>query len=147
ALSSGLRFEPQRIAPPLNASLFAAIVCLAAFLIRAWGGSMGLALVGAMFAFVSKPLFEVSLMAWSEPLFVFLTMIWLLAGAHYFRERTWSWLTAFALATAAASMTRYLGIAVILTGIATPLLVQRERATRWRQFLFCGLVSGLPLVL
>lgn len=147
AILSGGRFDPNAVAPPLNAVLFAFIVCLAAILIRAWGGSAKLALLGAAFVLLSKPLFEVSLMAWSEPLFIFLTMIWLIAGARYVRQGSLRWLAVFGLAAAAASMTRYLGIALILTGMAIPLIIQRERVSRWRHLAFCGFISGLPLTL
>jgi 4-amino-4-deoxy-L-arabinose transferase-like glycosyltransferase len=147
AFSSVFRTGPEAVARALNAALFATMVCLTAILIRAWGGTRALALVGAAVVFLSKPLFEVSLMAWSEPLFVFLTMLWLLSGARYITRGTWQWLTAFALFAAAASMTRYLGISLILTGIAAPYFVQRDRGARWRHVLLCASLSVLPLAL
>ncbi len=107
-----------------------------------------LAAMGTLAVLAARPLFTSSILALSEALFV----VWVLAALAslqaYLRSGSRA---AFIIALAAAALaplTRYIGVAVVLTGVAVLLLdARRPLRTRVLFALLFGTVATLPLAL
>jgi hypothetical protein len=80
--------------------------------------------------------------AWSEPLFLPLCFGSLFALSEYLREPRSRWLLASAGLAAAAVLTRYVGLALVLTSML--LIASRGRA-RWRNLLMFSGIALAPL--
>lgn len=143
-----VRADPLAIAAFVNALLFGAIVYLAGLLFSKYLSSFALVLVGIALVLLAPAMIQVSIMAWSEPLFICLTLVFLLAQQKFLAERDTKSIVLFIVATALACLTRYIGVTLILTGALALVLLLRER---WQVkaryvFLFC-IFSALPLAL
>ncbi|MES2306917.1 MAG: hypothetical protein V4558_15545 [Gemmatimonadota bacterium] len=140
--------DPLTVAPALNVLLFGATVGLTGILSFALIDSLPLALVGAAAVAVSVPLTIVTLMAWSEPLFITLLAATLVLTLRWRRAPGTRNLLAWALVVALATLTRYAGLALIGAGMATILLAkQRAVSGRLRDAGLFAIVSGGPLAL
>lgn len=101
----------------LNAVLFGLIVLQSGLLLRRHVESDRLALVGSLVPLVASPLLHVSVFVWSEPLFISLTLTFLVV-ATWGGDRT-SLRRAALLGSIAglAALTRYIGVSLIATGV------------------------------
>ncbi|MCX6565545.1 MAG: hypothetical protein NTW38_03845 [Candidatus Aminicenantes bacterium] len=102
--------------------------------------------VGVFCFLASESMLQIHTIAASEPLFIFLEMAGFLGLAAFIERPRWGMLTVGSLALGAAFLTRYLGIAVILTGIlglwiGAPL----DRRRRLRVCLYSAAISFLPM--
>jgi hypothetical protein len=130
--------------PWMNALLLTVTIVLSGWLLNSLGSGTTLTLIGALFVLVSKPVFEVSLMAWSEPLFILLTVLWLCLGMQVSEPPGWKQWILFAFVAAAASLTRYLGIASSSPGGLLALMLPATWPRRWSRFVAYGLRSEPP---
>jgi hypothetical protein len=114
-LSAGL-FDPASVARFINALCFGLVVFLAAHWLFRHLRSYLLALLGTTSVLFSATLIGISVYAWSEPLFLVLTMLMLLqverVGSTYSLA---SWVLAGIFASLAV-LDRYAGITVVMTG-------------------------------
>lgn len=117
------RVDPLAVAPMLNVLLFGVTVGLSGLLCVALIDATALALLGTAAIAVSVPLVNVTLMAWSEPLFIALLAAAMVLALRYRERPTTSRLLGWALVVALASLTRYAGIALIGAGVGTIVLV------------------------
>ncbi len=106
-----------------------------------------LALVASLLFLFAYPVLRVSLMAWTEPLFVLLSTIFLILLAQDPRERRpihFLWLV---LTATLAWLDRYVGITLVGTGFIILLLEKEDRLPRnlGRAVLFGFLSTLLPL--
>lgn len=140
--------DPLLSARFLNAAAFALIIYLAARWIFRRSGSFPLALVFSISLLVSTPLLYVSKMAWTEPLFILLILLFLLTFERYFATGSRWALTLTSGIAALLCLTRYAGVAVILTGVVF-LLLDRTPPFRRRvpTALYFAILAGLPLCL
>ena len=130
----------------LNALLHGAVVFTAPLIlpapIRPWPVSLGVTVLVAL----APPLLLVARFMWSEALFIALVIVSLATLARSLVDRGWGWLCLAAVCAALASLARYAGAAVILTG-ALCLLAgcsgARGRAVG-RAAIF-AVIAGLPL--
>jgi hypothetical protein len=131
----------------LNSILFALIVFFSGRIaFRLTKGSMLFALLASVFILFSIPLFGVTLMAWSEPLFIFLALLFFIFQERYTSKQEFTTLLVLALLAALATITRYVGIMLILTGAVCILVNSRSRfKERILPFLLFGFVTSLPL--
>ncbi|HEX8322925.1 MAG TPA: glycosyltransferase family 39 protein [Tepidisphaeraceae bacterium] len=133
-----------RAARVANVLCYAASIVIATHLVwcatrSAWRAGLAAVLLGVQPAFAS-----VHLWANSEPLFI----VWLLLMAHALlayvtrpeRRRTWSLLAG--LTIAAATLTRYVGIAFLPAAVVTILLTE----TRRRAIVHIGLLAAMVLL-
>jgi hypothetical protein len=115
-----MRTDPLAIAGGMNAILFGLIVYLAGLVFfQQCAGSPVLAILGTFLVGLSKPLFEMAVMAWSEPLFIALVVAWLALNARFMGRPTNLGVVALAVVTAAACLTRYVGVALLFCGVIT----------------------------
>ena len=144
-LSAGL-FDLASAARFLNALCFGSVVFLSAHWLFRHLDSRFLAVAGATTVLVSAALIGVSIYAWSEPLFIVLTLLMLL---QFEKDDPTDSGVAWVLAgifAALTILTRYAGISVVLTGAIVLALQRVDRGISWirRLALFLSM-SMLPI--
>lgn len=133
----------------LHVFLFAVNVLLVgAIIYRQTNGSITAQIFGTLFMLSSLSMLDVHTMAWSEALFVMLVLGGLFALAeHLSYPENSTLLVTSALFIGAACLTRYIGIAVVVSASLSILLL---RNSDWRQnFKYAsiyGLIGGLPMI-
>jgi hypothetical protein len=101
----------------INAILFGLIVfCSGLFLSEKLNSSL-LILLGALLVLVSSVIFQISLIALSEPLFILFVILFFYSFDTYKKKNDIKSLIFFSLTAVLAVLTRYIGIVLILTGI------------------------------
>jgi len=140
--------DPLESARWLNALLFSANIFLVGWVAFAGTASFWLSVSASFCMITAFPIIQVHSMAWSEPLFILLELCGLLFLMSYIRRKRYLNLAVAALAIGLSTLTRYAGIAFIVSGIAALLLLNDER---WKKrFLDTATflaISALPTVL
>jgi len=109
-------FDPLIGSRWISALLFAVNATLVAYIIYRTTLSPGASLIGSFFALSSFPMVYIHSMAMSEPLFIFLVFLGFSFLALYLQgSRPWM-LYLSALSIGLSCLTRYVGIAFLLTG-------------------------------
>lgn len=101
------------------------------YLERPLGLTPSLAWGVTLIAWASPQLWRVALVPLSEPLFLLVLLLALVAGARMERRRGWGPMVLFLLAATAASYTRSLGVALIGAGALSLCIGGRRRAAFW----------------
>ena len=135
-----LGMDPLTGARVVNALAFAGIVLLVGAVVRAQTRSVPAALVAAVLAAAAVDLLTYSASALTEPLFILLGLAALVVLASYLEEPRPALLAGAAALAAAAFLTRYVGVALVVTGVAA--LLWRRRW--WAAGVF-GAVSATPV--
>lgn len=137
----------------LNIFLFGLNIVLMGILVRNASKSFGWGLVGAFLLSITDPMLQAHAFAMSEPLYLFLTMAVLLSVLAHFKKRNWGWAAAAGFIASLALLTRYVGLSLYLTAMASFIVLPYAKQINffdWRYRLKCAvifLVSGAPLVL
>lgn len=139
-------FDPLNSARVINAIIFGLIVYLSGFLIlRYVDNSLLFMLVGILFILFSKPLFSVSIMAWTEPLFILFVLLFLISLGFYMEKGNKTLLGLLSASVALASLTRYIGVTLILSTVIIVLFLHNQSIKNKLIHLFLfGIVSTLP---
>lgn len=143
ALLGGSDEEPASAGRGLNALLLATTVVAVAFMVQRSTGSRGIALLAVCVIALSPAVLRTHAMLWSEPLFVALGVLGLLALARYLEQGRVPTLVAASVAVGLAWLTRYAGIAFVLTGLVG-LAVTGPRP-RNRPVVLFGVLSSVPM--
>jgi hypothetical protein len=139
-LLSGLGVDPLTAARVVNAVAFAALVLVVGLVVRARTESVPAALVASGLTVAAHDLLTYSASALSEPVFVLLGVAGLVVlAAHLERPRT-ALLIGASVLVADAFLTRYVGVALVVAGVAG-LLWRR----RWLDTAIFAAVSCLPV--
>lgn len=141
--------EPLSGARLLNALVYGLTVFASGKLFLAHIRSRGLALFGAAAVLLSKPLFFISCWAWSEPLFVYLALLFVICLARFVNERRAVFLILMTVLSALSCLQRYAGVTTIQTGLVIivavasgyPMLRRLKHAA-----VFC-LLAAAPLMM
>lgn len=139
--------DPLSSAHIVNAVLFGLIVYLSGLLfLKHLKSSAAFALLGTASVLVAVPLIQVSLMAWSEPLFICFVLLYLILCESYLAKADTTSLLLLSLSVALACLTRYIGVVLILTGVVSILLLRRDspRVKFRHLFLFVS-ISALSI--
>jgi hypothetical protein len=140
--------DPITIAHIINAVLFGFIIFLSGVLYYTQlKSSPGIALLGSILVLVSVPLIPVYLMAWTEPLFIFLILLYIILLDVYLKKETLVWLLFLSLSVILACLTRYIGIILIPLGTISILLYPSNLPNVIKikhSFLFL-LLSSIPI--
>lgn len=144
--------DPLLLVPWLNAILFAVNIGLAGYFVgsdektrgsRAWF----FPLMCAWLILVSKTILEIHSMAWTEPLFIASALGSVIFLRRFIEHQKTRDLIVAGMLTAFASLTRYVGIVLILTGLVTiQFFSQSNRNQKIKSALVYTLVSVLPLM-
>ena len=138
---SGLGLDPLSAARVVNTLAFGGIVLLVGLVVRSRTESVPAALLASVLALAAHDLLTYSASALSEPVFLLLALSGLvMLAAHLERPRTVLLLGASVL-VAAAFLTRYVGVALVVAGVAG--LLWRRRPVDAVVF---GAVSVAPVV-
>lgn len=118
--------DPLLVASIANAVIFGLIIYFGGLLFSSYFvSSTSFGLLGTLFICFSMPLLNVSIMAWSETLFILFAVLSLLAGNLYCEKQDKRSLVYFSLLIAFSCLTRYIGVSLILFG-AIVILLSRD---------------------
>jgi 4-amino-4-deoxy-L-arabinose transferase-like glycosyltransferase len=147
AISFLLAADPLSLAAGVHTLLYGLNLYLSGVLLLRYTRSIGLTILGLLLA-ASWPLTKVSSMAWSEPLFICLLLLFLLRLDSYLEAPKVRWLLALSLLAALATLTRYAGVVLILTGLLSLVLNSRlSWKTRLAHSALFALLSAIPITL
>ncbi len=110
--------DPLVSASYVNAFLFGSIVYLSGLLFLRYLKSFVLIILGTVSVLISYVLVQASLMALSEPLFIFLLLLFLYFFERYQSRLDWLSLFMFSVFASLACLTRYTGCVIIIAGTA-----------------------------
>ena len=138
--------DPQVSAGYLNALLFGLIIFLSGLLLLKYMKSITLVFLGTISALVSYALVKAASMALSEPLFIFLVLLFLYFFDDFLSNKK---IIPFFLSSVSASLiclTRYTGVIIILTGIISIFIWSNHRTKEklWHSFVFTS-IAAIPL--
>lgn len=147
ALSSVVvKIDPLGAARAISVFLFGFNILLASYLLTKPVASLPLIIGGPLFFLFSPALFQVSTMAWTEPLFISLTLLTFISIQSYLENKRIESLFLCSMFISLATLTRYIGLTLILWGAITILFIKFENPQKklWHLSIFF-LISGTPL--
>jgi hypothetical protein len=109
--------DPVISAGYVNAILFGLIIYFSGLLLFRYLKSFALVLLGTVFVLISYVLVQTSLMALTEPLFIFLVILVIYFFEKYQSKKDFVSFFLFSISVAMACLTRYTGITIVLTGV------------------------------
>ena len=130
----------------LGVLLMAAVVFLTGLCLARMTHSLWFALAGALILAISPALWETSLYAMTEPLYLVLCLLAYLLLDQYLEKGRWPWLVACGLALGGCFLTRYVGFT--LAGAFAIILLFQRRWTlmeRLKRSLALGAISLAPI--
>ena len=147
-LDLALGVDPLSGARFLDAAVFGLFVFFSGLLFQRYLKEPFLIVVGTAFVLLAPDMLRLSTYGLSEPLFLLLTVIFLLGLNRYINKNSLLTLFLTAIAVGLACLTRYIGVTLILAGAVAILLNRRctVRARIQHLLLFCA-VASLPLAL
>ncbi|MEI6086091.1 MAG: hypothetical protein WCR66_00785 [Bacteroidota bacterium] len=140
--------SPILLAPFINAFLYAGVILMSSCIMQSFQGVHRWYRIAILILLASSPcLWEVYGMIWSETLFLFLVLLFMLAWKKYSNHKTIFSLILFALVAAYAFVTRFAGITLIATGIALILFDGSLLIIKKLKHLALFFLTGISLVL
>lgn len=141
-------FGPLFSARIVNAFLFGLIVFLSGYLFRRYlSAAVALAKIGTVSTLVSVPIIQVSMMVWSENLFICLILINIIFSDSYSKNPNTISLLLLSFSVALATLTRYVGLILIFTGLLNILIsLKSDSKIKYRHIVVFLIVSVLPLI-
>lgn len=109
--------DPLEGARVFNAVVFGLIIFTSGQLFRISLRSRKLVILGAISVLASTAFLGVSVMAWSEPLFILLAVLSIIFLQKFLIEKRWVVLLLFSIVVSFACLQRYAGVALVLTGV------------------------------
>jgi len=146
-LASTSLFNHDRLAGAkyIHSFLFAANVFLLGLIIYVSSGSIWPALCAMGLFETSYPLLSIYTMALAEPLFMFFLLSTLLGMVFYHRKAELWVLIACGSAAAAALMTRYAAVTILVPLVLTVLIQKGPSRQSFKRALLVGTIALLPL--
>lgn len=132
----------------LSALSFGLITLATGSLVGYYTNSRFFALLGATSVLVSIPILSVSVMAWSEPLFIFLSILFVWQLSRFLTEPSMFLLILITGLTTLACLQRYIGVSLILTGSGLIIFAMQKAGLlrRVQYAIFFLIASALPVV-
>jgi 4-amino-4-deoxy-L-arabinose transferase-like glycosyltransferase len=132
----------------LNAALFGLLIFLVGYAIRSHTRSFWIPLFGAFLVLASMDMVDIHVHVWSDALFLLLSLAGLLFLARHLVSSRMGLLVSSAALAALAFLTRYAGVALILAGLVSLLVLDRRSfPARLAKCLVFAAVSALPMAL
>jgi len=132
-----------QVARTMNATLFGANILLVGILVHHYTRSIWPTILAALATLAAQDMVGFHAWVMSEPLYVFLTLLGILGIVGYVERGRLAVLVGVGLCLAVATLTRYVGLALVLSFALAILLLSR---TRWLRRLFdCALLAGISL--
>jgi len=101
--------------------------------------------LGLLLLFFSYPLLYCSIHLWTEPLFVFWTMLIFYSGIKYLQTLGWRWLILLIAATALTTLTRYTGIIYMCVGLSSIIFSSQSLRSKWTAGIIYVITSLIPI--
>lgn len=141
--------DPQTAAKWVQSFLFGTNIFLIGFMIRRSAvGSLWAPIAGSFIILSTESMLKIHMTAVSEPLFVSLGFLGLFLLGEYFDNRKKSFLVASSVAIGLAVLTRYIGVALIATGFAGLILLNKGKYTkRILDSILFSAISSYPIAL
>jgi len=140
--------DPQIAAGYVNAILFGSIIYLSGLLFLRYLKSFALIILGTISVLISYALVQVSFMALSELLFIFLVLLFLYHFMKYQIYGDFVSLFLFSISVSLACLTRYTGVIIILTGVlCIVFFTDNHKKEKFRHSLIFLLITLLPITL
>ncbi len=130
----------------VNVACFALILAVSSQWLRLAVKSTLLQLLGLAMILLAAPLRFVSVIAWSEPLFILFLVCSLVGLLLYVRSQRWLWLVMLSVAVSLACLTRWIGVALL--GVMAVVLLVRPSVplrTKVREQFILNLFTLVPL--
>ena len=143
-----LQMDPQVGARWLNDLLFAGNIAVIGLIVYIRTQSLWVSAFGSLFTMASFPIVQIHSMAWSEPLFIFFELLAISFLAIYMEKQGHIFLVASSVTAALGCLTRYAGIALIMTGVIALLFLNNVKWTK--KLLETGLyfaIGSIPILL
>lgn len=131
----------------LNVLFFGSTIYLSGLILRKHLHSIVMVIAGILLIITSSILLKVFLIALSEPLFIFLSLLFLYLIEEYIKKNSLTILLFLSLTTAAAIMTRYIGIIIAAAGIVSILTDKKFSKKKFYHTIIYSLISLLPVLL
>ena len=120
--------EVLEVARILNATIFSLTIFLSGLLFQRRLNSLLIyKILGTIIVAASIPLLPVYLMAWSEPLFILFTTLYLVFFELYLQKKKTVYLILLAISIAFCCLTRYIGIVFVFAGATSIIICNRQR--------------------
>ncbi len=141
--------DPLLGARLLNSLAFGGLIFAAGILFQRCTTSQAWAIAGALSILSAAPLLTCYLMAWSEPVFILLAVLFVLGVPGFLRSGSLPALVLVSALAGLACLQRYAGAALVLTGCVL-IALSPYRASLRRRFLYLlifGALSTTPVAL
>lgn len=140
--------QPVQLAPIINAILYTGLILMSSCIMHSFAGITRWYRIAILVLLAASPcLWELYSMVWSETLFLFLIVLFMLAWKNYTQKKTNLSLFVFAFIAALAFVTRFAGITVVATGAALILFDGSVPLIKKVKQLFLFLLTGFSLVI
>ena len=137
--------------PYLNGIFYALIILISGLWILRSTSNGILAIISSLAMLASIPLYYVSRFIWCEPLFIFLTLLFLMSiDIHVEKSNESSsikYLILSSVFTALSCLTRYVGVTSIITGVIILLLQKKKLLKRLLEIICFGTISSVPTIM
>lgn len=130
----------------LGAALFGVNILLVGWILKRLTQSFWFSLAGTFLFTFAPGILETSLMAMTEPLYITLSLIGLIGLELYLQEFKKGWLIAAAVVCGLAFLTRYVGLAILGTGVLVLLIFSpRTFRQKIKDAVIFGVLSVIPM--
>ncbi|MCJ7692900.1 MAG: phospholipid carrier-dependent glycosyltransferase [Sedimentisphaerales bacterium] len=139
--------EPLQAARFVNGAAFALIVLIAGLLFKKRINSRLLVVIGSAVVMLSTILLKISVYAWSEPVFLVFTILFVLTLSRFLENEKIKWLILAAICSALACLQRYIGVTVIATGgvLIFFFMTQTKWLKRIKYCIIYGVIACTPI--
>lgn len=146
-IGSLARLAPIESARLLHALVYGLIVYFSGVLFRTYLRSGMLAILASIAVLGSLPLLQATAFAWSEAIFILMSLLLFLGLHRYIQQPSPRLLAALIVLTALACLQRYMGVTLVATGSLSILLFARTLSLlkRFLNSILYGVFSFVPL--
>ncbi len=130
-----------------NAIIFTLIIFFSGYWLMKSTKNFIITIAGTITILVSIPLSYVSKYIWSEPLFILLTLLFMISLDNYIYKSSLKFLIEASVFASLACLTRYIGITAVITGCILLLIQNKKFINKLVETLIFGLISSAPTVL
>lgn len=143
----GLGLDVYQAARVINAVIFGLIVLFTCLWLGERVKHKVFAVLGGMTVVVSWPLVWASRFIWSEPFFILFLLLFLWTFQEYLWKDSVKWLAWAGVFASLASLTRYIGVTIVLMGGLFLLFQKKKFASKVYNIFVFGAIASLPTLI
>lgn len=130
-----------------NALIFTLIIFFSGYWLIKSTKNFVITIAGTITILASIPLSYVSKYIWSEPLFILLTLLFMISLDNYIYKSSLRFLVEASVFAGLACLTRYIGITAVITGCILLLIQNKKFVNKLLETLIFGFISSIPTTL